>query len=303
MANEVLPSSVGDLSLAALLAPEVLMLAANKEDVILSHPAFMRVAGIPGSNVVKVSHVGLMGYDLLASTTAGSEISNTALTDGSSSITLARRAKRYNMDDLAKYMVAGTVSPELLAQDALVSIVQTMVSLAATAGSGFSNSVATSGVNLTWSTFLGAKAKLLVNNATGQAMAILHPVQWADLEADALANGISSDAAILAGAVTAGLGAYKGRWFGVDIFTSQHVPTANAGADRAGCMFVRGGLVVGYAAPEVDSANGNAVALGDFGAFEKVRQGEYGATSYITHSFIGAAVSVENFGCSIVTDA
>jgi hypothetical protein len=303
MANEIVPSGVADLSLAETLAAEFLLLAADREDLVLQHPALYKTAAAPGSNVVSVPHVGLMGYDLAATATPGSEIANTALTDGSSSITLVKKAKRYNQDDLAKFMIGGIVSTQMLAVDALMTINQTLISLAATAGAGFTNTVGTSGADLTWEVFLAAKAQLLVSSANGQPVAILHPRQWADLEADALAVGVNADPMILAGALTSGMGSYKGRWFGVDVFTSSHVPTANAGADREGCMFVRGGIVIGHAAPAVENVGAGVVQLGDMGIFEIGRRAEYGATDYITSFFAGAAVGVDVLGCSVISDA
>jgi hypothetical protein len=302
MANEILPSGVADLSLAETLAAEFLLLASDREDLVLQHPALYKVGALPGSNVVSVPHVGLMGYDLAATATPGSEIANTALTDGSSSITMVKKAKRYNEDDLARFMIGGVVNAQMFAQDALITIQQTLISLAAVAGSGFSASVGSTGVNLTWATFLAAKAVLLNNAASGQPVAILHPQQWADLEADALSVGVTADPMILSGALTANLGSYKGRWFGVDVFTSQHVPSANAGADREGCMFVRGGVVLAHAAPAVENVAAGVVQFGDMGIFEISRKAEYGATNYITSFFAGAAVGVDALGVSILSD-
>jgi hypothetical protein len=298
----IMPSGVADLSLAETLAAEFLLLAADREDLVLQHPALYKTAAAPGSNVVSVPHVGLMGFDLAATVAEGVETPTSALTDGSSTITLVRKAKRYAQEDLAKFMIGGVVNAQMFAQDALVTIQQTLISMAAVAGAGFSTTVGSSGVNLTWATFLAAKAVLLNNAASGQPVAILHPQQWADLEADALSVGVTSDPVILSGALTSNLGSYKGRWFGVDVFTSSHVPSANAGADREGCMFVRGGIVIGHASPAVENVQAGVVQLGNMGIFEIGRRAEYGATDYVTSFFAGASVGVNALGVSIISD-
>jgi len=302
MANEVTPSSVGDLSTTQLQA-EVILLAASRDNDILLHPAFKLIKGLPNGSVQKVSHVGLMGYDILTASTPGSEFANTALTDGSTSITLAGNSKRYNMDDLARFMVGDRVSYQMLAQDAMVSLMQTFISKAAIAGAGFSAVAGTSGSPLTWDIILSAKGTLAAANASGQPVCILHPRQWNDLEADAFANALTADKEVLSGSLLSGLNSYKGRWMGVDFFTSSHVPSANAGADRAGCMFVAGGLLVSYAAPlAIGAAPENIVDLAGYGIFEVNRRGNSGATDFITSTFVGAAIGVNAYGVSIITD-
>ena len=72
MADEVVLSSAGDLTVAAALPNKFLLLLADR-NALPAHPAI--VAGYAGSvsgrgsAVLKVSHAGLMGYDLLVSGT------------------------------------------------------------------------------------------------------------------------------------------------------------------------------------------------------------------------------------------
>jgi hypothetical protein len=87
------------------------------------HPALMHATGFeqPVSNVVRVAHLGLGGYDLLSATTPGSEVANTALTDGSTDVTIAPRAKTYGLDDTARFISDGKLDPVMFAQDAVSS--------------------------------------------------------------------------------------------------------------------------------------------------------------------------------------
>jgi len=106
-----------------------------------------------------------------------------------------------------------------------------------------SNSTGTSGADLTLAQFQDAVSQLEQRDAMGQLVTVLHPVQVGDLRA---ALGSSAASLWTSGAQGAGeftdyKGAgYAGNLFGVDIFMTSAVPTANAGADRDGGMFVRG---------------------------------------------------------------
>jgi len=302
MANEILPAGIGDLTTSQAMAAEFLMLLADRDGSILTHPALLH-ATAPSltSNVVRVPHLGVMGYDLLSATTPGSEISNTALSDDSTDVTLALRAKRYNLDDLARVMTHGRVDPVLFAQDAAISVAMTLISLIANVTDDFTAYAGTSGVDCTWDDVLVAKATLGVAKVGGPLLGIVHPRQWADLEADALSLGVLP-AQTMGGVINQGLGSsYKGRWMGVDFYVSSSVPTANTGADRAGAIFGLGGICWADAqlAPENDS---NVVDLGR-ARFERVRQGNFAATSYITSFAAGVAQGIDAAGCSLITDA
>lgn len=301
MANEVTISSAGDLIAGEVLAAEVLRLAASRGAGILSHPSLAVVEGVAGSNVVRVSTVGLDGYDLLTAHTAGSLKANSALSDGKIDVTLAGYSKVYAVDDVAAFALQGRIGVTAFAQDMLVSSQQTMISLLATAGAGAAASVGTSGSSLTLAIFLEAKKALAVAAASGRAVALLHPRQWADLEADILANGPAVLTNDLTGVISSGLQDYKGTLFGVDVFTSNRVPTANSGADRAGCMFVRGG-VVGGLAPMVAGRS----TIADFGMYGRLAYEESAATmqmKYVSQAIMGASLGIEANICAIVTDA
>lgn len=124
MADEIIYSGIGDLALAAALSAEYILLAADR-NALPNHPALQYVGDISvgaHSAVIKVPHIGLMGYNLLASTGDGSSVSNTALTDGATSVTVGRYSKAYEASDLAKMTAgAGGLSAQVFAMDAMVS--------------------------------------------------------------------------------------------------------------------------------------------------------------------------------------
>lgn len=301
MADEITPTLIADLIAGEVVANEFLYLLADRDNSLLNHPALMKATGRDStSDVVRVPHVGLGGYDLLSSHTPGSEQSNQAFTDGKTDVTIAPRAKRYFVHDFSEYLAAGKLGAAMFAQDLVISVGQTLISLIANVGDDFTSTVGTSGTDIDWDDIADAKATLGIAKANGQAMCILHPRQWGDLEKAALALGVLP-AESMGGAIMAGFDSYKGRYMGVDFFTSSHVPTANAGADRAGCMFVRGGIAWADAQMNAE-ADPNIV---DFGTarLERVRQGTYLSTSWMLSHYAGVAKAIDGAGVAIITDA
>jgi len=299
MADEVLVSGLADLLSSEDIATEFLMLLADRDGSILTHPALFYAMGTAGNSaVVSVPHVGLGGYDLLSASTPGSEIANTALTDGSTNVTIAHRAKRYSVDDLAAVLSRGKLA---FAQDAAIAVAQTLISAIANVGDDFTSTAGTSGVDAAWTDIIDAKTTLGIAKASGPMLGILHPRQWGDLEADALT--IPGMAAMqVAGVINIGLeGTYKGRWAGIDFYVSSHVPTADAGANRAGAIFTRGGIAWADKAmvPESDP---NILDLGR-ARFERVRAGNSLLTSYVTSYAMGVAKAIDAAGVTLKTDA
>lgn len=302
MSNEVLPAGISDLITSQAMAAEFLFLLADRDGSILTHPALMHAtAPSPTSTVVRVPHLGLGGYDLLTATTPGSSVANVALTDSSTDVTVAMRAKAYNIDDLARYIAAGPLAPSLFAQDAAVSIAQTLISVIANITDGFAATAGATTVDLTWNDIIDAKTTLGVAKAGGPLLGILHPRQWGDLEVDALSLGVLP-AQTMAGVINQGLGtAFKGQWMGIDFYVSSHVPTANAGADRAGAIFARGGIAWADAMM-LPSASSSAIV--DIGrARLEVYRGDALADKLIQSYACGAALGIDAAGCSVISDA
>ena len=301
MANEITPTSIADLVTSQVLAAEYLMLLTDRDGSLLTHPALMyATATAPNSTVVRVPHVGLGGYDLLTAHTPGSEVANTALTDGKTDVTIAPRAKRYNVDDFAKYLAAGKLGPAMMAMDLVLTVAQTLISLIANVGDDFTTTAGVTNTVLTWATILSAKGSLASGDASGQIVCVVSKVQWSHLEQDALSQG-AVPAETNAGVVNQGLEAYKGRWYGIDFFVSKHVPTANAGVDHAGCMFVRGAIAWADA-PMDDEGDPN---IGVFGRarLERARQGTHLSTSWVFSHVSGVSKAIDAAGVTIISRA
>jgi hypothetical protein len=307
MADEIIYSGIADLRTAEALSAEILLLLADR-NALPNHPALLYAGDAVGrgSSVLKVPAVGLMGYDLLSAPGDGSAVANTALTDTAFQVTVARYSKAYEASDLARLTdpANGKIKVAEFASDAVVSSSNTLVSLVANVTDNFTSTVGSSGVDLSVNNFLAAIQTLEVAKNVGPYMAILHPQQMGDLRA-AIAN-------VTGGAIqwlpasqeqiqVLGNG-YRGQWMGVDIFSSSYVPTANAGADRAGGMFARGAVL--WADSSIPSeGDPNQLVLAGKILFERERTAKSGLTAYVTHYYCGVSKGIDAAGVSIITDA
>lgn len=311
MANEILYSGLGDLTTAANLASRFHLLLAARDSSFLGHPAIFDAGfATPGSIVMQVPQLGMLGYDLMASGTEGTAPSNTALTDGSSSITLAIYEKVYQNGDLARMTDAyGFLDTAMFAQDLAVTTAQTLISILAALSTGFStNVVGSSGVDLTVSDFTDGITLLEVANVAGSLAAVLHPRQWGDMRTNSLtlAGAVEHRPDVQGLASYAGQ-SYKGSVFGVDTFVSSRCPDSDAAANENGVIFGSGALLMGKGqfVPEADP---NILDLAIPGApvmarLERDRDGRSGLTSHVMRTVMGVIEGIDGAGCRVRSDA
>ncbi|WP_290608031.1 hypothetical protein [Janthinobacterium sp.] len=309
MANEIIISGLGDQTTTEVLAGKILLLLADR-NALPSHPALMYAGSVNGrgSNVLKVPHVGLMGYDLAALTSEGTAVTNTALTDASSTITVVRYSKVYQASDQARMIDAnGVLNIDFFAMDAVVTQAATLLSLVANVTDDFTATQGTSGADATFANFLDCITTLEVAKVIGPFLGILHPQQWGDIRKDiATASGGAvqwngGSQAMLDKAMK-GLGA-QGNFCGVDVFTTAYVPNANAAADRAGGIFGPGAVLWGDGVIPLEADPNQAHLNGGKILFERVRTGASGYTGYVSHMEAGVSLGINACGVSLITDA
>lgn len=310
MADEILYAGIADQTTAEVLGTKVLYLLADR-NAMPNHPAL--AAGYQGSvtgrgsKVIKVPHVGIMGYNLLATASEGSTTANTAYSDDSSTITIAMKEKIYSPSDMARMVDAtGMLNAQTFAIDAVVSKGATMLSMLANLVGGYSSYVGTSGADATQRNHIDAITTLNVAGVQGPYLAVYHPTQWGDMNVDAalVSGGAAQHSPEIQALMLAmeGIG-YKGTLFGVPVFTTLHVPTANTGADRGGGMFGVGGIVWADGVVPVE-ADPNIIQLeGGKLIFERVRNGGASLTGYKSQFPIGMSRGLAAAGCSVITDA
>lgn len=301
MAGEMIISSITDLFASEELAAEFLLTLAARDGSVLTHPALMSMTGPAGSDVVKVPHYGI-GADLMTTINQDgvTEHANTAFTDSSTDVTIVPRAIRRNVSDFAGYVAQGRLGAQTWAQDLAISYAQSVINVIATLTSGFTAIQGATTVDLTWDTIIAAKGVLSVANADGPMMAILHPQQWADLEVDALTLG-DLPARTNESIVNQGLSSYKGNYFGIDFFTSTHVPTITSGADRGGALITRGAIA--WADALVGAEPDPNIAVLGRAILERNRRGLASATDYMLKATFGASIAINARGVTIRSDA
>jgi len=105
----------------------------------------------------------------------------------------------------------------------------------------FSSTVGTTTADLTLANLLEAIYTLEVANAPKPYVGVLHPIQISDMRTalETNANSPFQSQGIRAGTNELGPAGngFAGEWFGLPIYFSTNVPTANAAADRAGGIF------------------------------------------------------------------
>lgn len=306
--NDILYAGLANQTTAEVLSGDFILLATDR-NALPNHPALFYAGDTfgTGSKVRKVPHAGVLGYDLPTPVAEGIRVVNSAWTTGATTLAVGRYAKKYSVSDIAKFCSStGLLDPSLFGLDASMSHRLALTNAIAALMGGFSNTVGASGVDLSIANVLAALTLLEVgfqgSIAPGDAMGILHTVQGGDFRT-ALAT--LSGGALQWNTPPEMLGLmgnqFRGRYLDVDWFVSGYVPTANAGADRAGGIFVRGAVL--WADESVVAESQDQINIGGKVLFERERDGSAAVTGYPSHSWFATGEGIDAFGVAVITDA
>ena len=175
-----------------------------------------------------------------AAVAEGTELTNTTLTSTSVTMTSSEVGIQATITDVLEVSDIPAAHGARLKQLGRAMGDKLDVDVCALFG-GFGTGVGATGVNISLSVLLDAIYNLEVNDASdlGSIVGVFHPRQSADirteLEADAASIYVQREGQPLRQSKNG----FFGSWFGLDIFQTTNVPTANAAADRAGGIFVR----------------------------------------------------------------
>lgn len=232
--NPTTTTTFDDVSYSAIITDEVL----DALMAVVVTPQLLDMYDIMGdaSKAVKIPKADKF---TAAAVSEGVELANTALTSTSVTITASEIGIQATITDVLDVSDIPAAQPARLRQLGRALADKLDVDITALL-SGFSTSVGATGVDLSLANVLDAIYNLEVNDAAGLGalVGVLHPRQTADirteLEADTavIYNGKSDSSIAKANA------GYFGNWFEIDFYQSTNVATANAGADRAGAIFV-----------------------------------------------------------------
>lgn len=302
MPGEVLVSNISDITTVETVTAEYLLLVADRR-ALPNHPALYYAGAIDSrmSNVIKVPHLGLMGYDTASQNSETGQATNTALADASSTITVVRNTFARSAGDLARIIRGGVINPTVMAQDALMVHANRMTQLICDIIDGYTLTGGTTTEDLDTADVLAALGTAEVGNLTGPFMGVLHGQQWADL---ALDLGLSVGGSIqYAPAVPEMIQlrgeSFKGSFLGVDFFVSNRVNSN--GTDRLGAIFGPGAVVWADGTPVIDDPT-EQMLIGQKIMFERDRDKRAGVTGWVSSCYHGFSIGIQN-GLTLGSDA
>ena len=299
-------ADLGNLRLAAMIENEVRAILADTASIRNSGALLFAgdVAGI-GSKVMRMRYANWGAATPFATAADGADVSASTLTPSTADITVGRSALRYDITDLAAMTGLGLdIDPFSIAQKMSLSAEARINEIICATFASASNSVGTSGVDMSVDDFYDAMFQLESEDNDGQFYCVLHPQQLSDLR-DSLRsesnNALAFSPATEDMLMAKGQG-YAGRFGGVEIFKSSYV-NESAG-DKIGAMMSRG--AVAYAIGTPRPLAGAGVEIRPAGtpvivAFQ--RDESAGLTEVMGHLYCGAALTEDARIVKIVTDA
>lgn len=307
MADEVTFSALSDATVAATLHQEILQKLGDRNS-LWGHSALYYAGSVngTGSNVKKIA---LWGVDAaqMGAVSDGSAVSNTSISGltGNATVTVARQAIKITSTDLAGLTWGFTPASlvEKIAEGMATSAKMRFQAMLCDILDSFTTTVGTSGVDFSVSTWFAAKAALNAS-APGPFIAVLHETQYHDLvsslrgETGALQFiPATTELMALKGSM------FKGSFDGVDVYASSQVPTANAGADRAGALFSRGAVAYADGLPSPQVAVGG-LSIGSGPIYVEVqRDAGLAATEVVGNYYVGLSKIQDGMGVTIISDA
>ena len=306
MADEILVSGLGDLTVAEILAQEVGLLLADRAS--FRNGAYLQDVGDvsrSGSTTRKKGYAGLDGFNEMAAVAEGVAVANTPLSDGSKTVTVARQALQYSESDLADMILPdGSVNVERLAVSMVMSAEMRFTSMVCAVIDGFSQTAGTSGTALTFAKFQQGIFQIERAPApTADLVSVLAPKGVTDLQSDLFGVvGVAQYMPATAEMVTAKGQGLQGRLLGVDIFKSSKVVT-DVG-DRKGAIWHQGAVLYAEGTPKAIKSATFQIPAGTKLLIEFQRDASAALTKIVGNFYAGVArntvVPNELLGCTYI---
>ena len=297
----------GNARVAAVLAQEIQLKLADRAS-LHNHASIVNFGNMAGrgSAALQVPILGLDGSDILASANDGAVVSNTTFTAAAATLTIGRYALRYDLTDLGGAITDSIgLNAQRLAESMVGSTLMAFQTALCDVIDGFTATAGATGVDMSVDDFYSAQFALTLASVPGPYICVLHPRQLADFQSSLRAEYGATQFVMATQEMLNIKGqGMAGSFNGVEVYSSSRVPTANAGADRAGAMFGYG--AVGYVegspfpivgAPGVVTPAGSPVVV----EFDRVIGG--GTTSILASYYLGIGKLQDAMGVSIITDA
>ena len=304
MANEITYANTGDLKLAEVLSAELQLILSDRFS-LWGHPSIFYAGDCSqsGSTTIKVGLAGL-GSDAMSAVAEAATSSNTALTDSSVTIAVARQAIQRQVTDLSNLTDSIGLNVDALIRDGVGAALKRFQAMICVVGDDFTSTVGTSGADMTVDDWFSAQFTLTQASVEGPYLACLYPTQVTDLtnsiRGEAGAIQFKQDTQDLLGIKGQGV---IGSFGGVDIVSSTQVVTANAGADSAGFMCGTHALAYADGTPSaIQGAGGVVYPAGQKIMVELSRDAGYSYTTVVSNYYVGVAILQDAKGVAIITD-
>ena len=257
-----------------------------------------------GSDTSRVRFAGLGGADHFVTDDEGDDATETALTDASADVAVARGVLVRNIGDIALGTgFSDDINPERLAADMVMSYRGYYNGLIAAAIATAGTDVGSPTVDMSVDDFYDAVFQLEISSVPGPYFAMLHPRQFADFQESLRAEGGATQFAAATQAMLqiAGQG-LAGSFAGVNIFLSSDVTGTGTGT-RHGAMWGRGALGHKRMIPNPPVGAGTAVAVRmDELLVEITRDASKGVTEVAGNAYVGAGKIEDARIVGITTD-
>lgn len=271
---------------------------------------FHDLDGITGSDTVDVTKDAVPGAAAAFSSETSGGLSNSAYTTSKFSLAWAGYGRQYQMTDLLA-INSGPVGMQQVLNKLQVTIGLTLTDLLAALFTSVSGSVTAqggSGTALDVDLIYDAMFALNTALVPGPYAFVHYMKQHNNFQASLRAEpGAMQFVPATADMLRLRGPGYKGSWNGVDFWQSDSVPTANGGADSAGCMFGQGAFGYTLRSWRRVVAQGLISAddvLADFGvAFvERVRDGGNNMTSAILKMYPAVVEQEDARAVQVISD-
>lgn len=243
MASEITYTDHGNLFLAAALNQMLHETIVDRTDLLETCTDWGSINGV-GSQAYKVAKASFDDAMAAANTDEVTAIGNTDLGTGTVTITVARQALKRVVTDL--YQLVGGPRPGIqrFAQDMADAAALRQTDMICALFGSLSNSVGTSGADLTCDDIYDAQYQLIQARVPGPYNCVLAPIQLThfldSLRGESGAVQFESATADMLGASGAGR---KGTWHNIAFWDADSVATN--GANKEGAMYGQG--CFGYA--------------------------------------------------------
>ena len=306
MANEVTYASL--ISAGGRISPVL----SDLLHVLLYDPTGLRAlmvltpppngTGAAGQNITKLTR-GTVAAAASSETVGGG--SNSVLTTTNFTITVARYYAKMQASSLMQ-MTGGPIDLGTILSILMETLELTLTNLLCALFQNIAGSVGTSGADLSVDDIFSAMFYLNLQNNPSDLVCVLHPQQINDLQSSLRGETgpmqYRTDAQDLLRPVGVG---FRGQFMGIQFYQSDSVETADAGANRAGCMFTMGAFRYCLGAPALDMMVNPAdvIAATPEMWVERSRDADNDLSTFFVNFFPGTAEQEDLRAVRVKTDA